>query len=102
MTEPRVELPEEAVDAFGMGEASPLRGGTAQVWRAGDLVVKQIRSGSLEHHDSLRVFPWLADVLSRIETEGFRASVPRRARTGEWLTRGLDGMDLGRWAPAPA
>jgi hypothetical protein len=63
MTEPRVELPEEAVDAFGMGEASPLRGGTAQVWRAGDLVVKQIRSGSLEHHDSLRVFPWLADVV---------------------------------------
>jgi hypothetical protein len=73
--------------AFGAaGPVRPLAGGSRPVFRAGDLVFKRIGPTSLEHDRSLELFPWLATVLSRLPTGGFRLARPLPTAAGRWST----------------
>ncbi|MCC6179646.1 MAG: phosphotransferase [Chloroflexi bacterium] len=75
------------LDAFGRsGQPLLLPGGSRPVYRVGDLVLKRLSRGALEHNRSWELFPWLAGVLDTLPHAGFRVARPVRTRDGAWMT----------------
>jgi hypothetical protein len=80
-------LDSSVLEQFGLpDEPTPLPGGSRPVFRVGDLVLKQLRAGSLEHDRSLALAPWLFEVLASLPQVGFRLPRPVQTRDGRWLT----------------
>jgi Ser/Thr protein kinase RdoA (MazF antagonist) len=80
-------LPDHVLEAFNLnGPVQPLAGGTVQVYRVGDIVVKPIKPGSLENQHSLVLIPWLAESFADIPEDGFRLTRQVRTCDGRWLT----------------
>jgi Ser/Thr protein kinase RdoA (MazF antagonist) len=79
-------LGRNVLEQFGLrGDPTPLPGGSRPVYRVGDVVLKRLRSGSLEHDRSLDLAPWLAEVLASLHQVGFRMPRPLQTRAGRWL-----------------
>ncbi len=76
-------------------DCRPVPGGSASLWRCGDLLLKQLDRESLEHHDSLTILPWVAETLASIQPQRFRLSAPVKTASGEFLTR--RGWTAWRW-----
>jgi Ser/Thr protein kinase RdoA (MazF antagonist) len=70
------------------GPARQLEGGSRDVYRVGDLVVKQLFRTSLETPHSLQLAPWLADLLADIPEDGFRAARPIASHDARWMVAG--------------
>jgi hypothetical protein len=76
-------IPDHVRQSFGL--EAPLRrlsGGSVDVYRVGDLVVKQLHRTSLESPHSLKLAPWLARHLARVSQAGFRLARPVASRDG--------------------
>lgn len=72
---------------FGLaGKAYPMEGGTARVFRCGDLVFKRIHNTSLENQRSLELIDWIAGFSSALPQAGFRIPLAHPTRQGTWRT----------------
>jgi hypothetical protein len=79
-------LPSHVSEAFDLrGPVQSLPGGSVDVYRAGNLVLKRIHQTSLENQHSLELLPWLGEQLEHVTQDGFRLSRPVRSRYGTWL-----------------
>jgi hypothetical protein len=79
-------IPEHVRECFGLvGSIEYLPGGIQPVYRAGDVVIKQIHAGSLETEHSLELAPWLAGELAQVEACGFRLARPVATKGSEWM-----------------
>ena len=67
------------------GPTHQLSGGSVDVYRVGDLVVKQLHPTSLETPHSLQLAPWLAALLIDVPRDGFRISRPVPSQNGKWM-----------------
>jgi uncharacterized protein (TIGR02569 family) len=84
--------------AFGAsGDPVPLAGGQGSSWLAGEVVVKRLDTSEPE-------LAWLAELHESIRCDGFRVSLPRRARGGELIVDGWCAWERvygshedGRW-----
>jgi uncharacterized protein (TIGR02569 family) len=85
--------------AFGVGGSAvtPLGGGQGRAWSAGDVVLKPV--------DDVVESVWVAEVLSGLETDGFRINRPVPAQSGAWVVEGWAAWEMlagehdtaGRW-----
>ena len=90
--------PTEVRAAFGAegAEPVPLAGGEGRSWLAGDVVLKPIEDETAA--------AWAADLLSRIEEDGFRVARPVATPGGSWTVLGwaasrrVEGEHAPRWA----
>lgn len=73
--------PPDVVAAFGRrGEPQPLAGGEGHSWLVDDIVLKPA-------YDD-REASWIADLLARLSTDGFRIARPIATRQGGWVAAG--------------
>jgi Ser/Thr protein kinase RdoA (MazF antagonist) len=80
-------IPERIRQSYDLrGPVSRLPGGSVDVYRVGNLVVKQIHRTSLETPHSLELAPWLANLLASVQEDGFRTTRPIASRNGSWMT----------------
>jgi hypothetical protein len=90
--------PAEVLAAFGAdgSDTIPLAGGTGRSWLAGDLVLKPVE-------DEIAA-AWVADLLARIDEDGFRVARPVATSDGRWTAVGwtacrrVEGVQAPRWA----
>jgi hypothetical protein len=83
----QIMVPDYVRRAYALeGPVRQLPGGTVDVYRFGDLVVKQVDSISLETPHSLELAPWLAGQLAGIPEDGFRIARPVASRDKRWVT----------------
>jgi hypothetical protein len=90
---PSVPPPRAVLDAFEVeGDPVPLLGGTGRTWRAGGLVLKPLDRKPAE-------IAWQADVLGRIEEDGFRVTRPVPRIVDDWTAwHYVEGHhEPGRW-----
>jgi Ser/Thr protein kinase RdoA (MazF antagonist) len=79
-------IPHHVRQSFNLkGPARRLPGGSVDVYRVGDLVVKQLHRGSLESPHSLHLAPWLAGHLANLDEEGFCIARPVPSQDGRWM-----------------
>jgi Ser/Thr protein kinase RdoA (MazF antagonist) len=79
-------IPDHVKECFGLvGSIEYLPGGIQPVYRAGDVVIKQIHAGSLETEHSLELAPWLARELAQVDAHGFRLARPVATRDSKWM-----------------
>ena len=90
--------PPSVLAAFGAsGDPVPLEGGQGSSWLAGEIVLKRLDMTEQE-------LAWLAEVHRSIRCDGFRVSLPVRARNDELVVDGWCGWERvsgrhedGRW-----
>lgn len=79
-------IPDHVRKSFRLnGPARRLGGGSVEVYRVGDIVVKPLHPTSLETPHSLQLAPWLADQISSIAKDGFRIPRPIPSDDGKWM-----------------
>ncbi|MCJ8313028.1 MAG: hypothetical protein HRU38_06750 [Saccharospirillaceae bacterium] len=67
------------------GEISLLKGGSQQVYKVGDYVLKQVDATSFEHSDSLKVINWLGDVLIQQTSNNYRSTVMLKNKQEQYV-----------------
>jgi hypothetical protein len=85
--------PRAVLEAFEIeGDPVPLLGGTERTWRAGALVLKPLDRAPAE-------IAWQADVLGRIQEDGFRVTPPVPRIVDNWTAwHYVEGRhEAGRW-----
>ena len=81
-------LPEHVLEAFSLsGPIQPLSGGTVQVFRVGNLVIKPLNPTALENPHSLVLAPWLAENFANLPDQGFRLTRQVPTCENRWLAR---------------
>jgi Ser/Thr protein kinase RdoA (MazF antagonist) len=85
------------------GPVHRLSGGSVDVYRVSDRIVKPFHRTSLESPHSLQLLPWLADLLAGVSEDGFRISRPVPSHDGWWMVAGgwtvwtfVEGRPLSR------
>jgi hypothetical protein len=82
-------IPSHVKRAFNLQSSTYLlEGGSREVYRVGDLIVKQLVSTSFENPHTFQLLPWLAEQLRGIDDDGFRLSRPVQSVEGEWIVEG--------------
>lgn len=82
-----MSIPDSALRAFGLtGEPQPLAGGTTDVYRVQDAVLKRIDEDDLENNHSPELYAWIADFTTRIPQVGFRLPMPLKTIEGACIT----------------
>ena len=72
---------------FGLsGETQVLPGGSVEVSRIGNVVLKHIRETSLENNHSPQLARWIAEFSASLPQNGFRLPRGVRAGDGDWIT----------------
>ena len=80
-------LSQDVLQSFGVNDvATPLTGGTQQVFRAGNIVFKPIGERSLENDHSPELAGWIAEVFASLPLDGFRIPKGVPTTTGSWIT----------------
>jgi uncharacterized protein (TIGR02569 family) len=99
MTDPvETPPPTEVLAAFDAAGAEPvsLPGGEGRSWLAGDVVLKPVEDETAA--------AWAAELLARVEEDGFRVARPVATADGRWTllgwaaSRRVEGEPAPRWA----
>jgi hypothetical protein len=91
-------IPAAVLDAYALtGPVLTLGGGTVRVARVGDVVIKPVHDGTLEHPRSLDLLVWLAEELESVEDDGFRLARALRSQAGTWIVMDESGKKWSAW-----
>lgn len=78
---------DEIVHEFNItGEPTLLQGGSARVFRCGNVVFKPVHKTSLENNHSPVLIQWIARFSQSLRQEGFRIPNAIPTTSGEWIT----------------
>jgi len=77
----------QVMEQFGVSaQPEKLPGGSVEVTRVSDIVLKHIRETSLENNHSLELAAWIAEFSSNLHQDGFRIPRGVPTKTEKWIT----------------